>query len=213
MTLRNDTPSPKNVPAKRRKQADKSGVKRADRSSGSRAKGSTRRSSRAPTPTVMVKPLDELGPRDGCAAVIVVAERAGGVVEHGRVGSHVIMSSLGTGGRVRGEKGGRKTAGRRRTISAKTCRALAAVGHEQRLRLLGKLLEGPATYRSLQKVTKLKAGPLYHHVNQLRLAGLILPKQRDLYELTRGGRNLVLVAMALGSLIRDTRRRPCPSPR
>ena len=89
-----------------------------------------------------------------------------------------------------------------------TCRSLAAMGHAQRAKLMAKLLEGPATYRALQKVTGLKAGPLYHHVNQLRLAGLILPKQRDLYELTRGGRNLILAALAAGSLIRDKRRRP-----
>jgi predicted transcriptional regulator len=73
---------------------------------------------------------------------------------------------------------------------------------------MAKLLEGPVTYRGLQKVTRLKAGPLYHHINQLRLANLILPKQRDLYELTRGGRNLILTAMAAGPLIRDKRRRP-----
>jgi predicted transcriptional regulator len=85
---------------------------------------------------------------------------------------------------------------------------LAAVGHEQRARILRKLLDGPATYRALQRLTKLKAGPLYHHVNQLRLNGLILPKQRDLYELTRGGRNVILAVLALGSLIRDGRRRP-----
>jgi len=63
-------------------------------------------------------------------------------------------------------------------------------------------------YRSLQQLTKLKAGPLYHHINQLRLAGLILPKQRDLYELSRSGRNLIMTVMALGSLVRDRRRRP-----
>lgn len=70
-----------------------------------------------------------------------------------------------------------------------------------------KMLEGPATYRALQKVTKLKAGPLYHHVNQLRLGGLILPKERDLYELTRGGRNLVLAVIVAEPLIADARRR------
>lgn len=85
---------------------------------------------------------------------------------------------------------------------------MAAVGHPHRGKIMLKLLDGPATYRTLQKVTRLKAGPLYHHINQLRLAGLILPKQRDLYELTRGGRNLILAAMLLGPLIRDTRRRP-----
>jgi predicted transcriptional regulator len=90
------------------------------------------------------------------------------------------------------------------------CQALGAVGHAKRAQLLGKLLDGPATYRALQRVTRLKPGPLYHHVNQLRLAGLILPKQRDLYELTRGGRNLILAVMAVAPLIRDPRRRPLP---
>jgi hypothetical protein len=95
-------------------------------------------------------------------------------------------------------------------IPPATWRALAAVGHVQRGRIMTKLLEGPATYQALQKVTKLKAGPLYHHVNQLRLAGLMLPKERDLYELTKGGRNLILAVIAVGGLIRDKRRRPVP---
>jgi predicted transcriptional regulator len=82
------------------------------------------------------------------------------------------------------------------------------MGHAQRVTLLVKLLEGPATYAALQKVTKSKVGPLYHHINQLRLAGLILPKQRDLYELTRAGRNLILTAIAAGPLLKDRRRRP-----
>ena len=77
-----------------------------------------------------------------------------------------------------------------------------------RARVMTKLLEGPAVYRSLQRATKLKPGPLYHHINQLRLAGLIMPKQRDLYELTRGGRNLILALMAAAPLIRDRRPRP-----
>ena len=85
---------------------------------------------------------------------------------------------------------------------------MAAVGHSVRLMILGRLLEGPATYQSLKHTTKLKPGPLYHHINQLRLAGLILPKQRDLYELTRGGRNLVIALALIGPLIGDRRRRP-----
>ncbi len=101
-----------------------------------------------------------------------------------------------------------KTKRSTRSLSAATCAALAAVGHQQRGKLLSKLLEGPATYQALKKVTKLSPGPLYHHINQLRLAKLIFPKQRDLYELTRGGRNLILIAQAIGPLIGDARRRP-----
>lgn len=85
---------------------------------------------------------------------------------------------------------------------------LAAAGHTARLTMLRLLLTGPATYQAVRRATKLKPGPLYHHINQLRLAGLILPKQRDLYELTRAGRNLVLVSMAIPKLVTDRRRRP-----
>jgi DNA-binding HxlR family transcriptional regulator len=85
---------------------------------------------------------------------------------------------------------------------------LAATGHVARLTILRLLLTGPATYQAVRHATKLKPGPLYHHINQLRLAGLILPKQRDLYELTRAGRNLLLLAMAMPKLVADRRRRP-----
>jgi len=83
-----------------------------------------------------------------------------------------------------------------------------ALGHVQRIKVIRKLLDGPASYQALKRLTKLKPGPLYHHVNQLRLAGMILPKQRDLYELTRAGRNMVLGIMVLAPLTHDSRRRP-----
>lgn len=84
---------------------------------------------------------------------------------------------------------------------------LAALGHPHRITILSTLLEGPATYRLLQRRTRLKAGPLYHHVNQLRLAGLLAPKTRDLYDLTRSGRNVLLAALAMQGLLKDTRPR------
>lgn len=83
-----------------------------------------------------------------------------------------------------------------------------ALGHVQRMRIIRKLLDGPAIYQALKHLTKLKPGPLYHHINQLRLAGLILPKQRDLYELTRAGRNMAMGIMVLAPLTQDSRRRP-----
>jgi DNA-binding HxlR family transcriptional regulator len=107
--------------------------------------------------------------------------------------------------RVPGAAGGK---GRAAESLRKSNQALSVLGHAARLKLLAKLLEGPATYRALQRTTKLLAGPLYHHINQLRLARLILPKQRDLYELTRGGRNVFLIALAAGPLAADSRRRP-----
>jgi DNA-binding HxlR family transcriptional regulator len=92
-------------------------------------------------------------------------------------------------------------------LAPRVCAAFTALGNSARVVILQLLLDGPATYRALQKATGLAAGPLYHHVNQLRLAGLILPKQRDLYELTRGGRNLYMIAMTLAALTGDRRRR------
>lgn len=165
----------------------------------------------------VAKLFPQLKKKDGCGAMLVVAERAGAESD---VASRVFeiglsLKKTGRGVEAHAAGGGAKVSKRATTRGAlrvfpRTCRVLAAVGHEQRVRLLAKLLEGPATYRALQRVTKLKAGPLYHHINQLRLAGLILPKQRDLYELTRGGRNLILATIVIGPLIRDSRRRPVP---
>ncbi len=158
------------------------------------------------------KALRKLGARDGCAGMLVVAERVGKDVE--RVsklfGGRASASSDGRGAVGKRKRAGAKAVGRVGRVATHTCRALAAVGHSARAGIMGKLLEGPCTYRALQRVTGLKAGPLYHHVNQLRLAGLILPKQRDLYELTRGGRNLIVAVVLVGPLIKDARRRPVP---
>lgn len=153
-------------------------------------------------PSAVKRTFPGLKGRDGCGAALVIVECAGGECDSVANKWDVPLTLEDTGG------GG--AVGRATRMLPRTCRALAAVGHVQRIKLMGKLLEGPATYQALQRVTKLQAGPLYHHINQLRLAGLILPKQRDLYELTRGGRNLILAAVVLGPLIRDPRRRPIP---
>jgi DNA-binding transcriptional ArsR family regulator len=82
---------------------------------------------------------------------------------------------------------------------------LDAAASPHRLAVLAKLLEGPATYQALQKATGLKVGPLYHHINRLRLARLVAPKERDLYRLTRAGRNLLCVLLASLPLLTDAR--------
>lgn len=83
----------------------------------------------------------------------------------------------------------------------------AALGHAARVRILIAMLPGPASYQVLQSATACKAGPLYHHLNQLRLAGLIQTRQRDRYQLTRGGRNAILGLLAITSLADDQRER------
>jgi len=79
---------------------------------------------------------------------------------------------------------------------------LDALAHPQRVQILVKLLGGEATHRSLSKATGLKAGPLYHHLRELRMAGLIGPKVRDLYVLTARGDRAILAALAMERLCR-----------
>ncbi len=77
---------------------------------------------------------------------------------------------------------------------------LSAVAHAQRIQILIHLLGGEATHRALRDLTGAKAGPLYHHLGELRAAGLIGPKVRDLYVITRKGERAVLSALAMGRL-------------
>ena len=142
---------------------------------------------------------------DGCGVALYLAERAGTSADY-VTSEYEMKSSVGVNRKGRNKRSTDRKP--RAVITEATCRALSTLGHLQRVRILMKLLDGPCTYAALQKVSKLKAGPLYHHINQLRLSGLVLPKQRDLYELTRGGRNLALVAIVAGSVARDVRRRP-----
>jgi predicted transcriptional regulator len=81
-------------------------------------------------------------------------------------------------------------------------RLLAAIGHPQRIAILRELLAGEATHKTLAKVTRLKAGPLYYHIRELRSAGLIGPKVRDLYVMTRRGRRVILASLAMDRLAR-----------
>ena len=145
----------------------------------------------------------KLARNGGWGGIVAVAENAGGQWDSA-VGIKVAVSP--DPAKRAGRSSGLRVGGTR------GLEAMAAVfsslGHMNRLRIMIKLLEGSATYRSLQKTTGTKAGPLYHHINQMRLCGLIMPKERDLYELTRGGRNRILTALAAGGLARDKRRRP-----
>ena len=146
-----------------------------------------------------------------CRAELVVHEETSGKRDRIRQAIRIHLDIV-------AGKGPKKRPGREKKSSKRnddpllfapvTSRTLGALGHSVRIRILRKLLDGPATYQTLKKTTKLKPGPLYHHINQLRLSELILPKERDLYELSRGGRNLILGAIVLSAMIHDRRRRP-----
>jgi len=187
-----------------------------------RAKTATRKAAKRPSARRAKQPTSarnsgasKLLPKgDGGAVTLELCERVDGKVD---VARGAWQASLGVDGMKRrtvpkrstkSARQGGSPARRRRVDFAECSRALAAAGHEARVRMLATMLEGPATYRALCQATGLKAGPLYHHVNQLRLSGLVLPGERDLYELTRGGRNLILTLLAVAPLLRDQRRRP-----
>ena len=155
------------------------------------------------------------GGGSGFGVLVAVVEGVGGAWDVAQV---IDDQTVGRGGAAKdgGAVGGLEGTARGARAIAKKSRVrrlsstLAALGHPSRVMMLVKLLEGPATYRALQKMTGLKPGPLYHHISQLRLAGLLRPKQRDLYAMTRAGRNVLLVSLALMSLAKDLRERPAP---
>lgn len=87
---------------------------------------------------------------------------------------------------------------------------LGAVGNPHRLRILLELLAGPTTYQGMNAAIGLKAGPFYHHINHLRLAGLVSGKSRDLYMLTKSGRNVILASLAMAGMAKDPTPRSLP---
>ena len=94
-----------------------------------------------------------------------------------------------------------------KTDPSETATIMGSLGHPHRLIILQRLLRGAASYRDLHEAAKLKAGPLYHHVSTLRLAGLICAKKRDIYELTELGQYLALVSAIIPKLVRARSKR------
>jgi len=179
--------------------------------STSGARRSTHRNTRSRTLAVFLPaPADCRAPAVGLGAAMTVVEALGGKTDVQNATAEAF---------IRGRRAGRLPNTAMEEAARRICRrgdipalagVLAALGSVHRLTILAQLLEGPATYRALGRRTSLKAGPLYHHINQLRLAGLVGPKARDTYVLTRAGRNAVLGALAMGSLVKDTRLRLAP---
>jgi len=137
-----------------------------------------------------------LARHDGDGVVLQYARRRGGSVVTSR--QVVEVRSAFSGASPSGDTAGRHSLGRSSGRNRGLSQALAALGHPVRLTVALRLLSAPADYASLTELTGLKAGPLYHHLNQLRLARLIEPKKRNQYELTSLGRRIALVAMAAG---------------
>ncbi len=190
------------------KRSVKAGVSAARRGKGRRTaerEADARRVLRAALPALGASAGEGLG------AVAAIAEGAGGPWDVAWTVADQTRRLA--GGRAEDGAGGAVKLAKRyasRSRVRAVADLLAALGSVHRVKLMAKLLEGPATYQALRKATGLLAGPLYHHIAQLRLAGLIRPKERDLYDLTCGGRNVLLVALALPGLAKDARARPQP---
>lgn len=85
-------------------------------------------------------------------------------------------------------------------LPSRTIQVFASLAHPERIEVLLCLFGGVATHRALADRTGLKAGPLYHHLNRLRMTGLVSVAGRNAYELTPRGRQAILVASAFGRL-------------
>jgi len=185
--------------------------RRATRTSTSGTRPSAFRNARSRSLAVFLPaPADYRAPAVGLGVATMVVEALGGKTD---------VQDAAAAAFIRGRRAGRLPNTAMEKAAKRICRrsdipalagVLAALGSVHRLTILAQLLEGPATYRALRRRTSLRAGPLYHHINQLRLAGLVGPKARDTYVLTRAGRNAVLAALAMQSLVKDTRLRPTP---
>ena len=80
---------------------------------------------------------------------------------------------------------------------AAAARAMNAMGHPQRVALLQAMLTGAGSHAELRERTGLKAGPMYHHLRELRLAGFLEDGPRDVYRLTRRAQDLFWVVLAV----------------
>jgi hypothetical protein len=77
----------------------------------------------------------------------------------------------------------------------------AGFAHPQRVVLVRALMEGATSYRQIRLALRAKAGPLYHHVKQLRLCGLLQVGPRDVYRLTEAGQLAAGVLCAMERLL------------
>ena len=81
-------------------------------------------------------------------------------------------------------------------------RLFGALGSPRRLGILGALFSGARSYAELVGRLNMKAGPLYHHVRELRLAGLLEPEGRDCYRLSKRGMYAWLAACSVDALLK-----------
>jgi DNA-binding HxlR family transcriptional regulator len=75
-------------------------------------------------------------------------------------------------------------------------RMLAGFGNPSRVRVARAVLSGANTHHALSQAVGLRTGPLYHHLRELERSGLLMRVDRNRYDLSRRGRDLLLVCTA-----------------
>lgn len=80
-------------------------------------------------------------------------------------------------------------------------KVLSAFANPHRVAIMKAIFTGAGSYAELRKRVGLKAGPMYHHLRELRLAGMLADGSRDMYDLTTQGRDLLAIMCSLPSLI------------
>jgi DNA-binding HxlR family transcriptional regulator len=76
-------------------------------------------------------------------------------------------------------------------------KTLSALGHSHRILLLRAMFDGVTSYAMLRRRTGLKPGPMYHHLRELRIAGLLKDGPRDVYRPTELAENLFWTCWAV----------------
>lgn len=82
--------------------------------------------------------------------------------------------------------------------TAKIAGQLGGLAHPDRIRLAIAMMTGADTHMKLSTQTRLAAGPLYHHLRAMQLAGLVHQPSRNFYTLTERGETLLLIAACIG---------------
>lgn len=84
-----------------------------------------------------------------------------------------------------------------RIEAAKIAGHLGGLAHPDRIRLAIAIMTGADTHMKLRTETQLAAGPLYHHLRAMQLAGLVHQPSRNFYTLTEPGETLLLIAACI----------------
>ncbi len=90
---------------------------------------------------------------------------------------------------------------RRRFVESASDDAIAklfgAFGHPHRVAIIKAIFSGAGRYADLRERVPLKPGPMYHHLKELRLAGVLADGPRDVYALTPAGRDALILTCCL----------------